>query len=249
MKQGTFPGLQATAAQGSADSASRLTGWSGHTREHLTRERAAARRHSRRVRFMKLLLPVISIVLFLGVAGAMALQSFVPGLDLGKIGLTGDGSIVMTNPELSGHDGERSYQVTAKRAIQNLFNPKVIQLEEITARLKLSADEWAAFTATHGTYDSGQERLELDDGIEIEWSRGYQATLSAATIDLKTGAILSDDAIDISSRQGHFRSGKIDVAEDGQTIRFTNGISMTLRAAKPDTGSTQSESDIGKVNQ
>lgn len=181
---------------------------------------------------MKRLLPAISGLLALGVIGATFVQSLLPGLDLGKIGLSSDGNIVMTNPQLSGHDGERSYQVSAKRATQNLFNPKVIQLEEITAHLKLSADEWAAFTAQHGTYDSGQEQLQLDDGIEIEWSRGYQATLSAATVDLKSGSILSDDAIDITSRQGHFKAGKIDVAEDGQTMRFTNGISMMLNPSK-----------------
>ncbi|AXS39147.1 LPS export ABC transporter periplasmic protein LptC [Breoghania sp. L-A4] len=222
---GREPGRTAPRASGRA----RLTGWRGHSAAHLARQRKAARRHSRRVRIMKMLLPAISGLLVLGVVGATALQSLLPGLDLGQIGLTGDGSIVMNNPKLSGHDGERSYQVSARRATQNLFTPKIIQLEEITARLKLSATEWAAITAAHGTYDSGAEQLALDDGIEIEWSRGYQATLSAATIDLKTGAILSDDSIDISSRHGHFRAGKIDVDQEGTTVRFSNGISMKLQ--------------------
>lgn len=229
--QGTIGETHGDVRGRAAEGRVRLGGWSGHTPERLAKERAAALRHSRRVRIMKRLLPAISALVILGIVGATALQSLVSGFDLGKIGLTGDGNIVMTNPQLSGHDGERSYQVSAARAVQNLFDPKVIRLEEITARIKLSADEWAAFTAVEGIYDSGAETLKLADGIEIEYSRGYQARLSGATIDLKNGAILSDDAIDITSRQGRFRAGKIDVSEDGQVLRFSNGISMVLKPA------------------
>ncbi|WP_146177340.1 LPS export ABC transporter periplasmic protein LptC [Breoghania corrubedonensis] len=205
--------------------------WGVQTPERLQHERRAARRHSTRVRWLKRLLPAMSVLIVAGVLGAMALRNLLPGFDLGAINITTDG-IVMSNPELSGHDGERSYRVTAKRAIQSLMNPKLITLEEIDARVKLSPEEWVAFTAPHGIYDSGNERLKLSDGIKLEWSRGYHVTLSGAEIGLKDGSILSDDAIHVSSDQGTFQAGRISVADNGASVHFTDGIKMTLHPAQ-----------------
>lgn len=204
--------------------------WGAQTPERLRRERRAARRHSTRVRWLKRLLPAISLLIVVGVLGAMMLRNLLPGFDLGSIDITSEG-IVMSNPELSGHDGERSYHVTAKRAIQSLMNPKIINLEEIDARVKLGPDEWVAFTAPHGIYDGGNERLKLSDGINLEWSRGYHVTLSGAEVDLKSGAILSDDTIHVSSDQGTFQAGRISVADNGASVHFSDGIKMTLRPA------------------
>ena len=224
------PHSAAGAADGPSDrSATGL--WGAHTPERLQRERKAARRHSTRVRRLKWLLPTISVVIVAGILGAMALRNLLPGFDLSAINITTEG-IVMSNPELSGHDGERSYRVTAKRAIQSLMNPKIINLEEIDARVKLSPDEWVAFTAPHGIYDSGNERLKLSDGIKLEWSRGYHVTLSGAEVDLKNGAILSDDTIHVSSDQGTFQAGTISVADNGASVHFTDGIKMTLHPAQ-----------------
>lgn len=217
-----------------AERAGQRARWGEQSPARLARERQAACRHSARVRWLKRILPVASLLIVMGVVGAMMLRNLLPGFDLGSIGLTSEG-IVMSNPELSGHDGERSYKVSAKRAIQSLLNPKLIDLEEIVARVNLSAEEWVAFTAPHGTYDSGRERLSLADGIELEWSRGYQVRLSGADIDLKEGSILSDDSIHVTSRQGNFRAGRISVADSGESVRFTEGVEMTINPATMDT--------------
>ncbi len=207
--------------------------WGVQSPDRLRRERRAARRHSTRVRWLKRLLPAVSGLIVLGVVGAMALRNLLPGFDLGAIDITTEG-IVMSNPELSGHDGERSYYVTASRAIQSLINPKIINLDEIDARVTLSADEWVAFTAPFGVYDSGQETLKLSDGIALKWSRGYDVTLSGAKIDLKDGTILSDDAIFVTSEQGNFEAGKISVADNGSSVQFSQGVKMTLHPANLD---------------
>ncbi len=207
--------------------------WGVQSPERLRRERLAARRHSTRVRWLKRLLPAVSGLIVLGVIATMALRNLLPGFDLGSINITTEG-IVMSNPELSGHDGERSYRVKASRAIQSLINPKIVNLEEIDARVTLGADEWVAFTAPFGVYDSGHETLKLSDGIALTWSRGYDVTLSGAKIDLKSGTILSDDAIFVSSEQGTFEAGKISVADNGSSVQFTQGVKMTLHPAKLD---------------
>ncbi len=199
--------------------------------ERRERERRSARRHSTRVHWLKRLLPAISGLIVLGVVGTMMLRNLLPGFDIGAVDITSEG-IVMTNPELSGHDGDRSYRVTAKRAIQSLINPKIINLEEIDARVKLSPKEWVAFTAPHGIYDSGRERLKLSDGIKLEWSRGYHVTLSGAEVDLKDGSILSDDTIHVTSDQGTFNAGRISVADNGESVHFTDGVKMTLHPAR-----------------
>ena len=138
---------------------------------------------------------------------------------------------VMDQPELSGHDGERSYKVTARRAIQRLTDPRIIDLETIRADIVLGKDQSAEIIALKGTYNNAAETLRLYEGIQLEWSEGYTVDLADVEVDLKNGALSTSEPVSIRSERGHVVAGKLDYDQDRGLVRFHDGIRMTLNPA------------------
>src|SRR5688500_12979918 len=94
--------------------------------ERQRRQRAfqAARRHSRLVRRLRVLLPVVGLIVVLAFIAVTRL-ALPEELDLSvaRLSVTRN-SIIMENPLLTGFDAdERSYSLSADRAVQALTNP------------------------------------------------------------------------------------------------------------------------------
>lgn len=193
----------------------------------LSRVQRKARRHSRLVRVFRILLPLLGLGILVGMGVLIAIFNYLSNLGIDNISLSSDG-LVMHQPELSGHDGDRSYKVSAVRAVQRLSDPRIIDLETIHAQIVLSKDQNAQITALKGTYDNGAETLSMYDGLQIEWSEGYTVDMSDVMIDLKSGALKTSDPITIRSDKGQIRAGKLDYDQDNGVVRFTDGIQMVL---------------------
>ncbi|WP_208999991.1 LPS export ABC transporter periplasmic protein LptC [Roseibium hamelinense] len=173
-----------------------------------SRAQKSARRHSFFVRFLRIALPGLGLLVLAGMIGLVILFNILSGIGGAGVTLTSDG-LVMHKPELSGNDGDRSYKVSAVRAIQRLSDPRVIDLETIRAEIDLGADQSAKITALNGTYDNAAETLRLYDGIQLEWSEGYAVDLREVAIDLKTGALTTDDPLIIRSDRGSIEAGQL----------------------------------------
>lgn len=195
-----------------------------------SRAQRAARRHSIVVHVMRWLFPGIGLAILAGMIALVVLFNILSGFGASNVMLTSEG-LVMDQPELSGHDGERSYKVTATRAIQRLSDPRIIDLETIRADIVLSKDQSAEIIALKGTYNNAAETLRLYEGIQLEWSEGYTVDLSEVEIDLNNGALSTSEPVSIRSDQGHVVSGKLDYDQAKGLVRFSDGIKMTLNPA------------------
>lgn len=190
--------------------------------------RAAAQRHSRRVRRLKVILPSIVAAILVVIGGMVVASTYMPGIDLGSLNLSSEG-IVMSNPRLSGHDASnRSYEVTANKAVQSLTNPKMITMDAIRARVELGDGSWAVFEAVEGYFDGERELLTLSDRITIDSSLGYKATLDGAEVDLRGGVVTSAKPFELISDRGTIQAGRLEVHEEGKTLVFGDGIKMTF---------------------
>jgi len=190
--------------------------------------RSAASRHSRKVRVLRIALPVVGALIVMGFVGYTYLSDIGGGVEIGSVSLGREG-IIMKNPRLTGHDGHnRSYEVTAERAIQRIDNPKLIELEVINARIDLKDQDWATFTAERGNYDGDTEILILNKGIVVKSGSGYVAHLDHAKIDLKKGELTTDRSVDVSSPAGTISAQSLDMEKNGEVIRFTGQVRMTI---------------------
>lgn len=188
--------------------------------------RAAADRHSRRVRRLKILLPSAAAAIVLGIVAVAWVQARLQGvLDVKNVLFSKDG-LTMVEPHLSGRAEGRAYDVSAQRAFQNLQNPKIIGLEGIDGRIEMADGSWTKIESANGRYDGTREWLNLDGAVRVTASNGWNATSEHAEADLSNGHIFTRSAVRIVGRNGTIDAEAVDVSDGGHHIRFTGNVRM-----------------------
>ena len=191
--------------------------------------RAAADRHSRRVRILKVVLPAVGLAVLALVGGLTWVKMhFTVGVDVRNVLFSKDG-LTMVEPRLSGRTQGRTYDVSAARAFQSIADPKQVRMEVIDGRLDLSDGTSVKIDAAKGLYDGTRETLHLEGGITISASNGWRAEGPAADIDLVGGRITGHDGVRITGPSATLRAGSLDLTDNGHHALFTGDVRMTVR--------------------
>jgi lipopolysaccharide export system protein LptC len=165
---------------------------------------AKARRRSARVRRLR------SAILIGGlgtVAAMFAIAVFNPfATKLGSLSfsaLSVEGTkIVMERPKLAGfrNDGQ-AYLLTAKRALQDIKQPTVVELEKVDGEIGMAGGEATHVTADSGVYDSVGEHVELSNNVRIKNGR-TDVLLRSARFDFKSGTYGSNEPVEVRVSDG-----------------------------------------------
>lgn len=197
----------------------------------------AAIRHSRRVRFLRKAIPwaCFAVLLFLVLRGFVSL--FVgPDANVGASGFSIVGrKIVMDKPKLSGfkRDGS-SYEMTALSAAQDLKLPNVMELEKLTARIQTGSEGIATLSGDSGTYDSKAEKLDVRGNVRVRTEGGTEAYLEDAQIEFKGGTVTTDKPADVKTNQGHVKSDRMRLLDNGKRLIFEGNVRSTFANAVPE---------------
>lgn len=199
----------------------------GAGRERVWRQ---ARRHSRHVRALRVVLPVITgLIVAAMIVSLRGLPTPAGNLGLGGIGLSGS-SLTMEKPHLTGYGSNgMSYDVTAARALQDLTNPDMVQLETISGRVKQPGDRWATLEAVGGIYNSKAESLHLSEDIRIVVHDGKRAFLETADVDLRTQEVVSDQPVRLEMPGARVRADSMHISAGGEEVTLRGGVVMNLR--------------------
>ena len=208
------------------------------------REFRAAARHSRWVRFFRRAIPVSLILVLAMVAAAAYVKPHIPDLpiDFTRVGMSGT-KITMEAPRLGGYtrDG-RPYDLTARAAAQDLANPGVLELKDVHAKVEMQNKAVVEVQAATGLYDTQGDSLILKTDITLSSSAGYTAKLSEAAVDIKKNTIVSNAPVEVKLTSGTVNANRLEVSENGDLIRFDNGVKMyVVPPANEATGSTASK--------
>jgi lipopolysaccharide export system protein LptC len=200
----------------------------------------AAVRHSRRVNFLRKVLPVAAGagLLFVVLWTWLDPLRFAKGLpiELGKISITGT-KLTMDAPKLKGfsRDG-RPYTVTAEAAAQDLTKPNMIELSRIVGHFDLGSRGNMVLNAKSGLYDGKAEEMRIFDGIDFRSTEGQSGQLSEAFIEPRKGHLVSQSPVDLFFNEGSLHGNRMEVFDQGKVIVFEGGVTMVLRMgerAKP----------------
>jgi lipopolysaccharide export system protein LptC len=199
----------------------------------------AAMRHSRQVRVLRVVLIAGIAVVLLGTMAANYLPSVgevrIPGA-IGNLVIKGT-KITMQQPKLTGYTSDaRPYEFTANAAAQDINKPDLVELQQLHARLQMEDKSTVEMTAPSGNYDMKADKLFLFEDIALASSTGYAARMKEATIDMKSGNVTSDKPVWVKLLNGNLTGKHLEISENGNVIRFTGGVSMTLH---PDQGNVQ----------
>ncbi|NMG39433.1 LPS export ABC transporter periplasmic protein LptC [Chelativorans sp. ZYF759] len=201
-----------------------------------------AQRHSRRVRILKVALPALALLLVVGV-GLYSLVGLPSGVSVSLSGTTLEGGrLVMANPELDGHTpDDRPYSMHAERAIQDVGNTSVIQLEKIGARLPINAENWADVDAERGVFDREANTLELSDGVVFTMDTGMTANLRSAMVDIGLGVMSSTEPVEINMEGSTLSADSMRVTERGGVMIFENRVRMQVDLQRLDRAQANEE--------
>ena len=192
---------------------------------------AAAERHSRLVRFMRIATPTVVV---LAIATLIFFAMFDPfrreigGLTIGELSVDGS-KIVMSHPRLTGtrKDG-RAYVVNAVKAIQDVAHPATVELREIDGDVAMADDSRMRINAVFGFYDNVHQLLKLMQNVHLR-SPSYDVTLAVADIDFKSGVYRSDQPVTVVTNGGAtIHSDSAEARDNGGELTFTGHVRSTF---------------------
>lgn len=212
---------------------------------HRAEQFAGAMRHSRRVRFFKIALPLLAAA----IAGAFGAYSWLLSPASVAIVVDGsavrDGKIVMANPKMTGFTGDDlPYAMNAARAVQELSRTGGIELEEIDAKFPIALDKWAKIVAKTGIYDDETNSLRITSPMTIETSDGLTAALGPSEVDIAAGEMRSPSPIRIQQNGATITANGLEVLDKGTVFVFEDKVRVLVdpRSVR---GTTE---DIGNGN-
>ena len=188
---------------------------------------AKAQRHSSRVRFLKIGIPIGALVAGGLVTAATIYKPFgdMPGVSLGSVSLSGT-KLAMENPRLTGfRKDSRPYEVTAKAAFQDVRKPGLIELKDVNAKLATdAAGAFAHLVSASALFDTAKELIELTQDIRITTSRGEEVLLRSASVDVKGGTVVSRQPVKITTQNGTIEAEGMHVSANGRTLAFEGRV-------------------------
>ena len=152
--------------------------------------------------------------------------------DAGRVVVSGT-KITMEHPKLAGFTKDsRAYNFTARAAAQDLMKPDLLELKDINATVEMQ-DGQVRITSPEGVYNSKTEVLNLLRDIVLV-SSSYECRLIEATVEVRSGKVVSEKPVDVKFSNGTLVSNGIEVLESGALIRFTGGVVMNAVMSDPD---------------
>ncbi len=192
-------------------------------RERQKKAFALAKRHSRFVLFMRAGIPALCVVFGMGAALFHFFNPFrviAPVVSISTIGISGS-KITMQLPKLSGYKKDlRSYNVTAETAVQDVKQQTLIELLKPNATIELEKNQFARVQAAFGTYDTKNETMVLNGGVEVKTDSGYDIQMLDARANMKAGSIETKQPVKVKMKNGTIEADTMEVLDSGKSIFF-----------------------------
>lgn len=208
------------------------------SRAELARRYAAAKRHSRVVRFLRFLIPfgaVLAAITIITIAVLDPFRQLSTGLAVASFNLSGS-QITMEQPHLRGFKQDmRPYEVNADKALQDLKQPTILDLMGMKAKIGLADHKLAWIEALQGLYDSGAEKMTVDKPLHIK-SDSYDVQMQSAKVDFKAGNVFTDQAVRVIMSSGTIEADRMEVIESGRRIVFSGRVKTLLQSGEAATG-------------
>ncbi|KWV45773.1 LPS export ABC transporter periplasmic protein LptC [Bradyrhizobium macuxiense] len=194
---------------------------------------AAAARHSRMVRILRIAVPTVVGLAMASIISISVFNPFhdvIPKLPLEMDNLVVSGTkITMESPHISGFSTDgRPYEMWAKAAVQDVTDPDHVELKTIRAKVAMEDQSTVTMDARTGFFDNKQQLLDLRKDIFLQSSTGYEARLTQAFVDMNKGTVTSDEHVDVKLLDGTLTSDKLRIYNNGELVRFEGNVVMHL---------------------
>lgn len=134
---------------------------------------------------------------------------------------------MMTNPNYQGVDKKNQpFTVVADKAEQ--IDENTVSLTNIQADIMLGPDSWVSLNAGAGRLNLLTKQLELNKGVNIFYTDGYEFRTEHAHIDIEGGSAYGEDPVEGQGPLGVLKATGFALLDHGNTIIFNNSVTITL---------------------
>lgn len=206
-----------------------------------TMSRRVAHNHTKAVRRLKIVLPLIAIgtvaVFLATVLKSAGIGPAMPDIEIPQIVAE---NLKMKNPHYEGFqsDGGR-YWVKAETAQQDLKTFSVVHLDGITGDLLDVKKQKTHLVAARGLFDNKANTLELYDSIKVTGDGGLNATLTHAKVKTKEGIITSDQPSTIIMGAGQITSNQLTIRQKTKEYTFVDDVRTHIKPKEQTPSSNQ----------
>jgi len=190
---------------------------------------AAAKRHSRLVAMLRILLPLAAI----GIAGvyalivAMSWASQHSKFKFDDVVIRAE-DLTMKNPSYFDVTKEGRYEVRAKRAVVAFNQNAPIKLIDVSGDLTQNNGTVTKLKAKHGLLENKKGELELFDGIEIDGTNGMMARMSRAMFYSKEGKVVTTEPVSATMPTGSVQAAAMTMLNKSKLVQFRGNVTVRL---------------------
>lgn len=185
----------------------------------------AARRHSQRIKIIRLVLIGLAGLLIIALVWQFTNQSSGP-----PIADNPDEAVKMINPRYSGRtDDGLPFFLTAAEAVRTTSNEKVVELVKPVLHFYREAgvDE-SLIVAETGTYDDVEKILNLRTTVNLTTDDGTECVSTHARIFARTKKVEGDEPIKCDGAFGKVNGNAYEILENYTVFVFKNGMDAVL---------------------
>jgi lipopolysaccharide export system protein LptC len=200
-----------------------------------------ARRHSIRVRVLKLLLPAAAA----GILCLYALPSFLKiSIDKGRGTATvarvtiAAGSLKMIDPHVKGvNEKGEAYDFNADSATQAARGADTMYLETVRGKMTGLDGKVSTLTAPDGVHNSKTDEMTFNNGAYLTRDGGMSATFQTATAFMKQQMVISKTPVTVRLHESTIQSETMTLHWGEQRAIFEGKVRTHIeREAQPGTG-------------
>eukprot|EP01037_Dinobryon_pediforme_P009448 gene9448-9528_t len=196
--------------------------------------------HSRKVKWLKLSLPLIVVAVIVGWGLIAVFNPFrqVPkGVSASGYSLDGT-RITMEQPRLSGyHKNGQPYHLRATTAQQDLRSQNIIDLSEMQGSMGMDDGKLTHVSALTATYDSNKQTMVMRTNVEISSDTAYTLRMNTAFINFNTGSLTANEPVTMTLKNGNVLADSLMIVDNGRLVSFNGHVKSmfsTERTSPPE---------------
>jgi lipopolysaccharide export system protein LptC len=187
--------------------------------------------YGRFVRFMKLLLPTVAIILITLIFIWPHLNEQDRRFRIASVEISPEDAknFRMLNARYTGVDRKsRPYAVTAESADQKTADARLVKLNAPKADILLSDQSWIALTAEDGIYDRESQILELAGNVNLFHDSGYEFHTTSAIFDLMAGDAIGQEHVSGQGPFGQLTADGFRIHNQGERIELVGQAKIVI---------------------
>lgn len=147
--------------------------------------------------------------------------------------------VTVSTSTITGLDSQQKpYSISAKTAIQDKDEPKLIKLNDVSGATNRKNGEAITFQSRKGIYNSDVKTLDLDTEVVIQSDGRFTARMDKAHVVVAEKRLTSDVPVQVQLSNGTINANGVQITNDGNNILFLNGVKAHFGSSKSQGDST-----------